>query len=119
MRRATGAPSSSHEFMEACNMTKPADVETIFSRPLEDSLQVRRPARAIQFRVSERRLLLRMGDIAAIVLSVLIALWLWADRARQPFTTDFMLRQAYWFVLLPALWLLLATANDYYNLRVA
>jgi exopolysaccharide biosynthesis polyprenyl glycosylphosphotransferase len=100
-------------------MTKPADVDTIFPRPLEDSLQARRPARLMQFRVSERRLLLRVGDITAIILAVLIALWLWADRAHEAFTAEFILRQVYWFFVLPALWLLLATANDYYDLRVA
>lgn len=72
-----------------------------------------------QFRFSERRLLLMLGDLAASTWSVGIALLLWAHRASVPFDAAFILTHVYWFAILPALWLLLATANDYYNLAVA
>lgn len=72
-----------------------------------------------QVPISERRLLLMSGDIGFSLLSILISLRLWADKAREPFTLQFVLPHAYWFVILPVLWLVLANANDYYNLRVA
>jgi exopolysaccharide biosynthesis polyprenyl glycosylphosphotransferase len=70
-------------------------------------------------RVSERRLLLIFGDVIANVFAILIALYLWALRAGTPFTIEYLLQQAHWFLLLPLLWFLLASANDYYNLGVA
>src|SRR5262249_53727288 len=51
--------------------------------------------------------------------AILIALFLWAERAGRAFTTEYLLEQAHWFLLLPLLWFLLASANDYYNLGVA
>lgn len=75
--------------------------------------------RMLQMRISERRLLLMFGDICFSLLSILISLRLWAAKAGEPFTPQFILPHAYWFVILPVLWLVLANANDYYNLRVA
>ncbi len=81
-----------------------------------------RPARPHrpQFRISKRRLLLRLGDVAATVTAVLIALFFWSlvDR-RRPYTLSFILEEAHWLVILPALWLLLASANDLYDLQLA
>ncbi|NPV67950.1 MAG: sugar transferase [Anaerolineae bacterium] len=73
-----------------------------------------------QFRISERRLLLRAGDVAATVAAVLIALFVWSlvDR-RRPYTLAFILEESHWLVILPALWLLLASANDLYDLQLA
>ncbi len=73
--------------------------------------------RRLQLRISERRLLLMAGDALAVVASVLIALRIWALVARYPFTLDFVLPQSHWFVILVGLWLLLASANDFYDLR--
>jgi exopolysaccharide biosynthesis polyprenyl glycosylphosphotransferase len=73
--------------------------------------------RRLQLRISERRLLLMAGDALAIVASVLIALRVWAFVARYPFALDFVLPQSHWFVILVGLWLLLASANDFYDLR--
>ncbi len=70
-------------------------------------------------RVSERRLLLIIGDVIANVCAILIALFLWAQHAGKAYTTEYLLQQAHWFLLLPLLWFLLASANDYYNLGVA
>jgi exopolysaccharide biosynthesis polyprenyl glycosylphosphotransferase len=78
-----------------------------------------RALRAFQLRVSERRVVLRLGDIAASVIAVCLALSIWADGAGEPFDARFIAPRAYWFVLLPLLWLILASANDYYDLRVA
>src|SRR5215472_16435597 len=73
----------------------------------------------LQMRISERRLLLIVGDCVATLLSVVAGLYLWAQRAHRPFTPDFIVPQLHWFILLPTLWFILANANDYYNLRVA
>jgi exopolysaccharide biosynthesis polyprenyl glycosylphosphotransferase len=75
--------------------------------------------RRLQLQISERRLLLMLGDIAAVAVSVLIALRIWAWVARYPFTLGFIARQAQWFLLLVALWGLLASASDLYVLRIA
>ena len=84
-----------------------------------DAQRWRRQSWPLHMRVSERRLLLIIGDVIANVFAILIALFLWAQRAGKPFTTEYLLQQAHWFFLLPLLWFLLASANDYYNLGVA
>ncbi len=83
-----------------------------------------RPPRALQMPVSERRLLLMAGDVVASEISVFVALALWAQHAQAihlhvKFNADFIGSQAHWFFILPALWLLIASSNDYYNLRSA
>ncbi|HEX8730136.1 MAG TPA: sugar transferase [Ktedonobacterales bacterium] len=78
-----------------------------------------RPPRALQMPVSERRLLLMAGDVIASEISVFVALALWAQHAHMKFNADFIGPQIHWFLILPALWLLIATSNDYYNLRIA
>jgi exopolysaccharide biosynthesis polyprenyl glycosylphosphotransferase len=75
--------------------------------------------RRLQLPISERRLLLMLGDVLAVVASVLIGMRVWAWVARSPFTLDFVLPELYLFVVLIGLWLLLAGANDLYNLRIA
>jgi len=74
--------------------------------------------RGIQLQISERRLLLMMGDALAIVASVLISLRIWAYVAREHFDLEFVLPQTFWFFVLLFVWLFLANANDFYNLRV-
>ena len=73
----------------------------------------------LQLEISERRLLLMAGDALAMLLAVLAALRIWAFVAGDPFTTEFVTEQALWFFMLPGLWVLLAGANDFYDLRVA
>jgi len=75
--------------------------------------------RRLQLRISERRLMLMAGDALAVVAAVLISLRIWAFVARYPFTLDFVLPQSHWFIILAGLWLLLASANDFYDLRTA
>ncbi|MGO8951254.1 MAG: sugar transferase [Ktedonobacterales bacterium] len=72
-----------------------------------------------KFRISERRLLLMAGDVAATAAAVLIALALWAQLKHERFDLLFILQQIYWLLILPLVWLILANANDYYNLRIA
>ncbi|MGH2485375.1 MAG: hypothetical protein ACRDHE_05110, partial [Ktedonobacterales bacterium] len=72
-----------------------------------------------RFPVSERRVLLMLGDLVASVIAIVLSLWLWAQHAHHAFDPEFVKPQWHWFILLPTLWLALANANDYYNLRVA
>ncbi len=78
-----------------------------------------RRSRRRQLQISERRLLLIAGDVAAVVAAVFIGLRIWAWVARAKFTLEFIEPQSYLFVGLVGLWLLLASANDLYDLRVA
>jgi exopolysaccharide biosynthesis polyprenyl glycosylphosphotransferase len=73
----------------------------------------------LQLRISERRLLLMAGDMLAVILSVLIALRIWALVAREAFTLEFVWPRSYWFLVLTVVWLLLASANDFFELRIA
>ncbi|MDQ7024587.1 MAG: sugar transferase [Anaerolineae bacterium] len=75
--------------------------------------------RRIQLRLSERRLLMMVGDALAIIAAILIALFIWAVVGERNYDLPFLLEQVLWFVILPSLWFLLATANDYYDLSHA
>jgi exopolysaccharide biosynthesis polyprenyl glycosylphosphotransferase len=69
--------------------------------------------------VSERRVVSMIGDIVAIEIATTAALAVRTLDGRYRFDGAFVLSQAHWFFVLPAMWLVLAAANDYYNLRVA
>ena len=58
-------------------------------------------------------------DLLLVNGATLIALWVWSLRAGRPLTKAFVLSQAHWFPLFSALWLLLASLNDFYDLKVA
>lgn len=73
----------------------------------------------LQLRISERRLLLMAGDVLAVSMAVLIALGVWAAVARYAFSISFIIQQSYWFFVLIFLWLMLASANDFYALHTA
>jgi exopolysaccharide biosynthesis polyprenyl glycosylphosphotransferase len=60
-----------------------------------------------------------LGDLAAVNLAVLVALRVWAAVGELSFSSAFILGQFHWFVILSLLWLLLAAANDFYNLRIS
>ena len=77
------------------------------------------PRRRLQLQISERRVLIALGDVVAVEASVLFALRVWTWVGRIPFTLNFIWSQSNWFLFLPALWLLLARANDFYDLRVS
>lgn len=78
-----------------------------------------RKAQAFHLPISERRVALMVGDLIAIEIAVFLSLVLWAAHAHYRFDSVFVMPQAHWFFILAAMWLLLATANDYNNLRVA
>ena len=73
----------------------------------------------LQLQISERRLMLMAGDVLGVLVSVMIALFVWSAVARENFTFDFVLERSEWFFILTGIWLLLASANDFYELRVA
>ena len=77
-----------------------------------------RQRRGLQLQISERRLLMMAGDAVMIVLAVFVSLRIWAFVAHVGFNVDFILPQLYWFAVLVPLWFALASANDFYNLRL-
>ncbi|MBI5669033.1 MAG: sugar transferase [Chloroflexi bacterium] len=76
------------------------------------------PDRRLQLRLSERRWLLIAGDVLAVLIAVLIALFTWSVVGRYRFDLEFIWPRSFWFVVLVGLWLLLASANDFYDVRV-
>lgn len=62
---------------------------------------------------------MRIGDTLAVLAAVLIAIAIWSVVAKYPLNLRFMLEQSIWFIVLAPLWLVLAGANDFYDLRLA
>ncbi|MCA0452522.1 MAG: sugar transferase [Chloroflexi bacterium] len=75
--------------------------------------------RRLQLQISERRLVLMAGDVLAVLFSVTIALFVWSVVARTAFDFEFIFPRSHWYFILTGIWLLLASANDFYELRVA
>ncbi|MBZ0285878.1 MAG: sugar transferase [Anaerolineae bacterium] len=73
----------------------------------------------VQLRISERRVLLMASDVIAVTIAVVIALRIWALVAREPFDLSFIWPRSLWFIIMLGLWLVLASANDFYELRIA
>src|SRR5579863_626856 len=73
----------------------------------------------LPLQISERRLLIAVGDVLAMGLSIALALRLWAYVGRLSFDWAFIQAQAIWFVVLNGLWLVLANVNEFYDLRLA
>jgi len=71
-----------------------------------------------QLQLKERRWLLMVGDVLSVIISVLIALRIWAFVGRIHFSLAFIGQQFFWFPLFISLWVLLANANDFYDLRI-
>lgn len=67
-------------------------------------------------RVSERKLLLAIGDVAMLALGLLIVL---AVRLQLPFEAATLARQASWFVLLTMSWTVAAMLTEVYDLKGA
>ncbi|MBL8147512.1 MAG: sugar transferase [Anaerolineae bacterium] len=79
------------------------------------ALRPRRP----QLRLSERKLLLAFGDMIAVSAAILLSLYIWSLVAGEPYTAQFVASQAVWFIVLPLIWFPLASAADFFDLRVA
>lgn len=96
------------------------DVETpaLLNHQLYDIPQTQ-PVQSIHLRLAARRGLMMALDIFANCGCVLLALWEWTIRSSQLLTPAFIFSHILWFFILPTLWFLLATINEYYNLQVA
>jgi len=73
----------------------------------------------LQLQISERRLMLMAGDVLGVLIAVIIALFVWSVVARDHFDFEFIWPRSHWFFILTGVWLLLASANDFYELRIA
>jgi exopolysaccharide biosynthesis polyprenyl glycosylphosphotransferase len=73
--------------------------------------------RSFRLRDSERRLILVIGDFLAATLATLGALFFWAQFDWFGFSVGFLRFRAIWFILLPAIWVLLMV--NLYDLRRA
>ncbi len=62
---------------------------------------------------------MRIGDTLAVLAAVLLAIVIWSVVAKYPLNARFILEQSVWVIILAPLWLLLANANDFYDLRLA
>ncbi len=63
-------------------------------------------------RTSERRLALLLGDAAAVVAAVLLALWTWSLTAGFPFNLAFLRARAVWLLAVPFWLVLLIPTRD-------
>ncbi|MFQ3536046.1 MAG: sugar transferase [Aggregatilineales bacterium] len=72
-----------------------------------------------QLRLSERRLLLLVGDTLACLLATLVAMGAWSLTAPEPFDAEFIRQRAHWFIIMPLLWLTVARLNGFNDLRFA
>jgi len=74
----------------------------------------------LPLRISERKTLLVFIDLLLVNGATLFSLWLWTIKdPLRPFSQEFILSQAPWFLSLTVLWLLLASVNDFYDLKTA
>lgn len=69
--------------------------------------------------VSQQRSLLIIVDIVLVNVAAFLALWLGAQRSNWPFSVQFVAENFYWFLLPTVGYLVLATVNDCYDLKVA
>ena len=81
--------------------------------------EVTHARRRWQLQLSERRILLMLGDAAAIFVAVVLALAIWVIVDGRGLGARFVVEHLYWFPILAGLWLLLASANDFYSLRIS
>jgi exopolysaccharide biosynthesis polyprenyl glycosylphosphotransferase len=89
-------------------------------RKISPEIQRRVRQMKLPLQLSERKALLIFIDLAMVTLAVLFDLWVWTLRdPRLSFSLEFILSQTHWFLILTALWLLSASLNDFYNLRLA
>jgi exopolysaccharide biosynthesis polyprenyl glycosylphosphotransferase len=102
------------------NQTQPTPSSTSTHSSLDHGMLFLPSARRHrQLRISDRRLILMVGDTLAVIAAVAVALWVWSRVAQYEFTVDFVLPNSYLFFAMALLWLALASANDFYDLNVS
>jgi hypothetical protein len=72
----------------------------------------------LRLEISERRLLLRVGDLALTMLAVCGALWFWASLADRALDIALIQSQLSWVALIGIGWPLWLMLADMYNLRL-
>ncbi len=72
----------------------------------------------LRLEISERRLLLRIGDLALTAVAVLGALWVWARLANRSLDMGLVQEQIGWVALIGIGWPLWLMLADMYNLRL-
>ncbi len=72
----------------------------------------------LRLEISERRLLLRAGDLALTAIAVLGALWAWARLANRALNIGLIQEQIVWVALIGIGWPLWLMLADMYNLRL-
>ena len=72
----------------------------------------------LRLEISERRLLLRVGDLALTILAVFGALWFWARLADRALDVALIQSQFSWLALIGIGWPLWLMLADMYNLRL-
>ncbi len=72
-----------------------------------------------RLRLSERKLLLRFGDMSIIGIGIIGAIWMWTVLASRPFTLDWLRDQLLWIVAMGTGWLIWLMLNNLYDLKTA
>lgn len=72
----------------------------------------------LRLEISERRLLLRIGDLALTAIAVFGALWVWARLADRSLDMGLVREQIGWVALIGIGWTLWMMLADMYNLRL-
>ena len=75
--------------------------------------------KTLQLSISERRTILRLGDMLSILIAALVALRIWSLVDGTVFRTEFVVDNLYWIPVLVTLWLTLSSINNFYDLRVS
>ncbi len=73
----------------------------------------------LPLQISERKMLLILMDGVLVNVATLAALLLGAQRSGWPVSSQFLAERFYWFAGLTIFYLMLASVNDGYNLKVA
>lgn len=73
----------------------------------------------MRLEISERKLLLRLGDISLVGVGSLAALVLWSSVAQRPLNEALLRDQLPWMLAIGLGWLVWMSLNDLYNLRRA
>jgi exopolysaccharide biosynthesis polyprenyl glycosylphosphotransferase len=88
--------------------------------PLDHSLsETMRVSPRLHLSLTERKVLLWLGDVLVAGLASVGALWLWTFTRPHPFTLDFLAEQAHWIPILILSWTLVAWALDLYDPRLS
>lgn len=87
--------------------------------PLRQVLDLTEQPARLRLEFSERKLLLRVGDLFLIGFSVLFALFLWASWAGYPFGYSLIREQASWILLISGVWFAWLYLSNLYDLKKA